>query len=878
MTWYGTILAFPLLMLTCQALWGQLPLLDRKVRLPDQEAPVEDILKEISRQGGFTFSYSNNISVGKVIRTDVREQTVRECLQQLFDTSDVKFIEKGSKILIVPAAPEQENKDLTQTIRGRVRDKDSKQSLLGVNIIVESDNHPIGTVTNEQGYFSLKNVPLGRHEIRISSMGYESITIPNVLTGSGKEVIMDIELKESVLEIGEVEIKYELDITRPINDMSVISSRQFSVEDTRGYPGAIDDPTRMALFFPGVIQNDNDGQSHIIVRGNSSKGLLWRLEGIEVPNLNHFGQLGGNGGGICMISNNLMANSDFFTGAFPAEYGNALSGVFDVHMRNGNNEKREYTFQLGLLGTELSAEGPFMKGHNATYLAQYRYSTFKIIKNLGIKLESVPDFQDLSFKIYLPAKRAGLFSVFGIGGKSHELDNGNREWGSDMGTVGLSHLYTLSGKTSLKTVLAYSVQRNYEEQNTTAGNFYDPVDFNVQTDVINSSTRLSVVLNSKLSTKHRVRSGIILNLMGYDTYSGWNSDSLYNRFIDPEHPLHSEVITYRMDWSDAKGVTGMLQAFSNWQYRISDGLVINTGVHFLQFYLNNHYSVEPRAGLLWELNEKHALSAGFGIHSKLESMTFYKANVLLHDGAVIRPNEYLDLTKACHLVLGYNYRIRDDMFFKCEAYDQHLYDVPVDPFDPHFYSALNYDYGYTTSILVNKGKGRNYGIEATLEKFFTGNYYFLLNGTLYNSTYTNIKGQEFSSRYNRNYAGNLIFRKEFTMPHRAPLSIFGVSTSCTWLGGMRYVPIDLGASIRNGQETYDLSQGYSDKTADYFRINLQLNYRRNKAHSTRVWRLDIMNLTNRKNERWPEFNGAAGKIQMKYQNLVIPYITYRIEF
>jgi hypothetical protein len=250
--------------------------------------------------------------------------------------------------------------------------------------------------------------------------------------------------------------------------------------------------------------------------------------------------------------------------------------------------------------------------------------------------------------------------------------------------------------------------------------------------------------------------------MSFDTYSGWYSDSLHNRFSNADHPLHSEDITYRMDWSDAKGITGTLQAFTNWQFRISNSLIMNTGIHFLQFYLNNHYSIEPRVGLLWNLSEKHALSAGLGIHSKLESMTIYKASMLLHDGFVIRPNEYLDFTKALHYVLGYNFRIHDDLILKCEVYDQHLYNVPVDPFEPYFYSALNYDYGYTTSILVNEGKGRNYGVEASLEKFFTGNYYFMLNSTLYNSTYTNKQGQEFSSRYNRNYASNIIFRKEFS--------------------------------------------------------------------------------------------------------------------
>ena len=873
-----SIILIILFLLIGHATRAQLSLFEKKVLLPEQEMTIEDILKEISRQGGFTFSYSSNISVDRVMRLEARELTVREYLGQLFDTATVEFIEKGNKILILPRSNQKEKKNLSQTIRGQVRDIDSKQPIPSVNIIVESNGHPIGSISDDQGNFSLKNIPIGRHDVKISCIGYGTKTISNVLVGSGKEIVLDVELKESVLEIGEVKIKGNVDVTRPINDMAVISARQFSVEDTRGYPGALDDPTRMALFFPGVIQNDNDGQSHIIVRGNSSKGLLWYLEGIEVPNLNHFGQLGSNGGGICMISNNMMSNSDFFTGAFPAEYGNALSGVFDVHLRNGNSQKRESTFQLSLLGTEMATEGPFRKGGNATYLAQYRYSTFKIIQKLGLKLESVPDFQDLSFKIYVPTKKAGIFSIFGIGGKSHEIDSDNMEWGSDMGTFGLSHLYSLNEKTYLKSILAYSIQRNYQEQKTVTGIPYDPIDFNQELDAVNSSTKLSIVLNRKFNAKHRIKSGLILNLMMYDTYSGWHSDSLFDRYADPNHPLHSDDIIFMIDWSNAKGITGTFQAFSEWQFRITSSLTLNTGVHFLQFYLNNHYSIEPRIGLLWNLNDKHSLSAGFGIHSKLESMTFYEANLLLHDGEYIRPNEYLDFTKSRHYVLGYNYRIMDDLFLKGEMYYQYLYDVPVDPFDPYFYSALNYDWGYATGILVNKGTGKNYGIELSLEKFFADNYYFMLNSTLYNSTYTNKLGQEFSSRYNRNYASNLIFRKEFTFAQKAPLSLFGISASCTWLGGMRYLPLDLQKSNEAGQEVYKFDEGYSGRTGDYFRINLQLNYRRNKTHSTRIWRLDVLNLTNRKNERWPVYNAETGQVEMKYQNLVIPYLTYRIEF
>ena len=124
------------------------------------------------------------------------------------------------------------------------------------------------------------------------------------------------------------------------------------------YAGAIDDPARMVSAFAGVNGNA-EGDNDIVVRGNSPRGILWRLEGVEIPNPNHFASEGATGGPINALNSNMLGNSDFYTGAFAPEYGNALSGVFDMKLRNGNNEQREYSATLSVLGTDLTAEGPF---------------------------------------------------------------------------------------------------------------------------------------------------------------------------------------------------------------------------------------------------------------------------------------------------------------------------------------------------------------------------------------------------------------------------------------------------------------------------------------------------------------------------------------
>ncbi|MEL6358302.1 MAG: TonB-dependent receptor, partial [Bacteroidota bacterium] len=200
----------------------------------------------------------------------------------------------------------------------------------------------------------------------------------------------------------------------------------------------------------------------IIIRGNSPRGLLWRMEGIEIPNPNHFSEEGASGGGISALSVNVLANSDFFTGAFPAEYGNAASGVFDLSLRKGNNEKREYAFQAGVLGLDLAAEGPIGAPGGASYLANYRYSTLSILSTLGVNITGdgdQTDFQDATFKIQVPTTKDGYLSLWGLGGKSGnsyqlEGDPEVSSFISNRGVLGLNYFHRLNEKSYLEGIVS----------------------------------------------------------------------------------------------------------------------------------------------------------------------------------------------------------------------------------------------------------------------------------------------------------------------------------------------------------------------------------------------------------------------------------------
>ena len=245
---------------------------------------------------------------------------------------------------------------ITQTVRGRAFDIATKEALVGVNIILLNSDPIMGTTTNVEGEFILENVPIGRQSIEISMIGYESYFVTDLLVSSGKQVDLDIGLQEKATSLDEVVIITKRNKVKPINSMATLSSRQFTVEETQRYAGGLDDPARLVSSFAGVA-TPTITSNGISVRGNSPSGLLWRIEGVEVPSPNHFANLTIAGAGLLtVLSSQMMGNSDFYTGAFPAEYGNASSGVFDINLRTGNSSQREYTIQAGIIGVDFATE------------------------------------------------------------------------------------------------------------------------------------------------------------------------------------------------------------------------------------------------------------------------------------------------------------------------------------------------------------------------------------------------------------------------------------------------------------------------------------------------------------------------------------------
>ncbi|WP_421874514.1 TonB-dependent receptor [Marinoscillum sp.] len=757
----------------------------------------------------------------------------------------------------------------TQVVRGTVLDTDSKSPLIGATIQVLNHEPLIGSSADLQGNFRLDKVPYGRVDLLVQSVGYSEKVIPNILVTAAKEVILTVEMTESIEKLEEVVVTAQKDKAEVLNEMALVSARSFSVEETQRYAGAFNDPARLVASFAGVNSNA-EGNNDIVVRGNSPKGILWRLEGVEIPNPNHFANEGSTGGPINALNSNMLANSDFLTGAFAPEYGNALSGVFDMKYKKGNNQTREYTASASTLGIDFTAEGPFQKGYNGSYIANYRYSSLQLLDEVGIvDFGGVPKYQDAALNVNLPLNKDNHLSIFGLGGISsinaEEFhDNGDRAYrgklGSKLGVFGVSHVRFFNEKAFLKTTLAYTGTEleSIDELVNEQMEYYETEHANINKNTL----RLLSTFNYKFNAQHKIESGVILSRLGYVA----NARSYNFDINEMEDVLKDE------------GATETVQAFTSWKYRLNDDWTFTTGIHSLYFNLNQAISVEPRAAMRWKINSRNSVNAGFGIHSKLNTISTYLARVPQPNGSILQPNKNLKPSKAAHFVVGYDYLVNPQTHLKAEVYYQHLYQVPIDNTPGSSYSILNESDTYGTIPLTNDGTGRNYGLELTYERFFHNGLYYMSTISLYESFYTGADGIERSTAFNGNYIVNFIGGKEFAIGKTEKNRVMFVNTKLALLGGGRYTSIDLQASREAGYTIYDESDPLGQQGEDVFFLNLSIGIRRNKGNTTRELKLDANNITGNQALVREYYLQPTEDIEKSYQLPMIPNLVYTFKF
>ncbi|MDH5605182.1 MAG: TonB-dependent receptor, partial [Cyclobacteriaceae bacterium] len=672
---------------------------------------------------------------------------------------------------------------------------------------------------------------------------------------------LSIAINPSIFDIGEeIVIEADRDDRNTSNEFTYVSGQSFTAEKTQRIAGSINDPGRMAVSLPGVQFSQFDNQNTMIVRANSPFGLAWKLEGMEIPNPNHFADVGSSGGGISALSVFVLGESDFLSGAFAAEYGNAYAGVMDTHFRKGNTDSWEHRIQAGIIGLDIASEGPLSgkpkDTQKASYLFNYRYSTLGILGKMGVRvvkpdLENV--FQDLSFNLFFPVSKKTFITLYGLGGISNETKFSNladdstncREYyfPTRLGVTGTTLTHLIDDKSYLYVAGSFGYNSIADIQDTVS---FDGTPFTLSDEYYKDQRLvLTMSYNRQPNRRLNIKTGVTFTDFIYDVHLlKWD---------------YTNALMRRQN--EGKGSSMLYEGYVQGIYRLSENFSVNAGLHAQLLGLNKDGRIEPRAAVAYQNKKGTNLSLAYGEHSRNLPFNFYETTIT--DGAnniLSKPNRDLKMIKARHFIAMFDQRFAG-MRLKVEPFYQRLSNVPVSVNPSSTYSAINQDEFFVTDTLLNTGEGINQGVEVTLEKFFYNQLFFMLSGTFYDSKYKMNNGgpdKWYDTRYNNKMNISLSAGKEWKISDN---KLFEAGGRMIYGGGLRYTPIDEVASKKTGEPVFIQEEAFSLQAKEYFRIDARLAYRVNKPNISWKLSLDIQNLTNRDNVRRPFYNRYTNAIQ-----------------
>lgn len=843
---------------------------NKKITIQEKSISIKDAFSKIEQQTEYSIAYEQSkLDLKRKISLSLKDADINKALLQILKDSKHSYKIKGYHIIISPLIEEEEKKEEkkkpTQTIKGQIIDEASELPISYASVGILG-NASIGIITDSLGNFVLKDIPIGRYDIQASYVGYEPRVFREILVGSAKEVYLKMPLKENTYQLDEVIVRPNINKDQPLNPMVITGGRMVSMEEASRFANGFDDPARLVSAFAGVA--GNAGNNAIAIRGNSPQFTQWRLEGVEIPNPTHFADVSGLGGGfLSALSTQVMGNFDFYNGAFSAEYNNAMSGVFDTYMRNGNNQNHEHTFQIGLLGIDLASEGPISKKHKSSYIFNYRFSTTSLATGNDVNMK----YQDLSFKLNFPTKKLGTFSIWGLGlfdrNKVKEEDHDKWEFQADRQSGennfekvagGLTHKYMFNSNTYLRSSLAatYSHDRTYANQLTLDNTSVIPVG-----DIQNSKWDIvfNTYLNKKFSSRHVNRTGVSVTGLKYDL----------DYKVSPDFGLDKPM--ERIAKGD--GSSSVFSAFSTSVIDLSSNLAASIGLTTQYFALNKNWTLEPRTSLKWKFKPQQSLAIAYGLHSRRERLDYYFVEQDV-DGKR-ESNKYLNFSKAHHFGLSYDWNITSIHHLKIEPYYQYLYDIPVERGTS--FSVINQKGYYLDRILENKGVGKNYGIDITFEQYMNKGFYYMLTGSLFKSKYKGGDNIWRDTRYDRGFSVNLVAGKEW-MVGKQKQNILGVNTRLFFQGGDRYTPLDEEKTNQTHDIEFDETRAFSKKFNPAINGDISINYKINKKKISHEFSLKVLNIGGYTGMHYYKYNETTMKIKKEKGIGLMPNISYKIYF
>ena len=766
--------------------------------------------------------------------------------------------------------------EYSQVLRGSVLDVETRAGIPGAIVQVHRifDGELLATTTTDlDGKYRIEAVPVGMVRITAQVAFFHPYVREDVSITSAKEVIIDLPLDPTTVELSETEVRASPFRGEALNPMAPVSAVTITPEQTRKFAGSWDDPMRVITAYPGVVQQTS-GFNDFTVRGNAPVGMLYRLEGVPIHNPNHFGEAGTSGGFVTQFSSEVLGASDFFSSAFPAEFGNATSAVFDFRFRNGNNQRKEHTIKASLFGLDIATEGPLSQNSQASYLANYRYSTLGLLSTF-INIGGVrPQYQDLSFNINLPTAKGGTFRVFGVGGISNlsvgqrgadstdlDLDGrrSRRQLGNDGGALGLAYFQSTSKRGYFHAAAALSGARYFDDAEYLEDDYtWSGRDFSRYTM---GQASFTADYNVQFSNRHTNKTGVVFTHQNHGYRAG-----LYTLFLDAVDTL-----------SQTAGSGAQFQAFTQSKFTLAPQLELTAGLNYLRFLLNGSQSLDPRLALTYRPETTTKVSLAYGHHSRVENLTvYYIQNPPGFEGQGL-VNMDLGLLKAHHGVLNVTRMFTPALKVSAEAYYQYQYDVPVEIGGA--YSVQNV-YGQLPMVaLENAGIGENYGVELLVHRFTKNGLYYLFSGSLFNARYQAGDGVWRNAEFNQGYSYNILVGKEYELkPKGDKKRIMGLNANFRHSGGSWRNPIDLEESQLYGWTRYDWTNPNSVQQEPLRNFDFTFTWQVIRAKRTGEFYVSIKNLYSNRAVINQEYDADTGGLDETQDYSTIPIIGYKVSF
>lgn len=758
----------------------------------------------------------------------------------------------------------------TQSVRGTVIDKATQEPLIGISIELLNYVPLKVTKTDETGEFILNQIPVGKHRLLISAETYEIVIVPEINVLAGRQAEVNISLEKIPANLDEIVVKANKvrkttkDV--PINHMALTGIRSFTIEEVKRFPGSLEDPSRLISKFAGV--NKMHAETGLVVRGHNAQSVLWRVEGLPISSPNHLFFNEASTGYLPIINIYLLRNSDFMHGIYPAEYGNAIGGILDLGLREGNYNQVEGSLKLALLGLEGFIEGPLNKKGTASFVAGGRYGWLSSLNGRipGV-LGTFPVTNDFSFKATINVKKDKI-AIFGLGGLSSfkldisELDSNARgarhlndaQRYKTYVLAGMSYKKQLKKKGYIKTVLG----TNYNREHLYS---YDSIHTTKNTDSRILHTTLSSHLHYSVNPKHQIRTGITIS----------------HYYLDFKADNYDANIKLR----DFVGHTMNIQVHAQWLFNISPKFKLNLGVNGQSLLLNNSIGISPRFAFSWQPLTSHKLSLGYGWNNQMQPWEVY-LNRSQEAGSLGEMADInLGFNQNHHVSLAYDWAIINNLRLKVEGYFQYMYNIPnkIDEPNISLYNLSSSQNLLAMTNFRNDGIARSYGAELTLEKFFSDGYYALLTATYFNVMYLDDLGLWRNTESNNQFSGDLLFGKEFKVGKKKNNRLF-IDITYAFRMGNFYTPVNLSASQAANAQVLDWDKAYSLRHPNFHNIDVRLGIvinQKKKSISHRLF-LEVVNVLNQRAVFREAYNPYTRSIAQHTYSGLVPNISYRLNF